>query len=117
MSWEKGVPPLLGVTEDELEPQPADRPPSLRRFRASDSWKERKREKGLRSLGGKSCTRMGLFSPLTPSSGELGAKLVTQHGERRGEGRLKKNSWMGLTFSNLGVANYPQRTLRVFPNP
>ena len=116
MSWEKGVPPLLGVTEDEPEPQPADRPPSLRRFRASDSWKERKREKGLRSLGGKACPRMRLLSPLTPSSWELGAKLVTQHGEQRGQGRLKK-IWMGLTFSNLGVANYPQRTLRVFPNP
>lgn len=42
MSWEKGVPPLLGVTDEEPEPQPADRLPSLRRFRASDSWREKR---------------------------------------------------------------------------
>lgn len=68
---------------------------------------------------------MGLFSPLTPATGELRAKLVTlelQRSERKqqwqGEGgRLKRSVWMVLTFSNLGVANYPQRTLRVFPNP
>lgn len=89
----------MGVTEEEPEPQPADRLPSLSRFRASESWREMKSWE-LRE-GGKSRVKgMELFQARTLAAREHGAHNFPAQGKKR------------VLGSSLGIDVYALDTQR-----